>query len=110
MLLVIRLSSPPQGGRGKKRSDRAVSIKACRDRAGLAVGLPQLRPYEATIEAQETHLCEGTPKRVSILMGTRLRSRHHGDILRLRGHGRRFGQKADIGKGLGYGIRNLFWS
>ena len=25
-------------------------------------------------------------------------------------HGRRFGQKVDIGKGLGYGIRNLFWS
>ena len=25
-------------------------------------------------------------------------------------HGRRFGQKVGIGKGLGYGNRNLFWS
>jgi hypothetical protein len=41
-------------------------------RSGLHKSLPgpgkpcgrtaQLRPYEATIEAQETHLCEGTPK------------------------------------------------
>jgi hypothetical protein len=35
---------------------------------------------------------------------------HHNNKRHNKMHGRRIGQKVDIWKGLGYGIRNLFWS